>query len=272
MGEFPDIPDERIRRARWPAWATIGFILVLIATLLPFLFDPWHLRTYASFALFLPTIGVLISAVWFLRTGARAAPRLPLILGCVFIVSGIAFDVFSTMLHSPDLELEGNRIARYLLDSGYPVGFVYAYGSAAQTCVAVAQCLFWAAFLKHLPTYLESSYDRVGPSFSHFLKSALGGRNVTWREFFFSPTAIRRASLYHLICSAIPFCVCVGSLYRWYLGLHWWGQLSDVSNLQAILVATVAFFAGYAWWLFRAYRRIQRRSIDEAANHEQNLG
>jgi hypothetical protein len=262
MDENPQAHEEHIRRAGMPAAVTLLLVVALLVTLLPFaLSGLWHLREYATFALFVPGIGLVLSCLWFLWTGPHGVRRGPCYAGCLFVLGGIWLDLFGTVVHSPDLEQEANLIARYLLDSGRSVGFVYAYGAAGQLCVAVAQCALWIALVKHLPIYLESSYADARSSFAGFLKAALGSGKLTWRQFFWSVRAGRGVSWYHSLCFLIPFGVLLGAAHRWYLGLDWFGLFRRVPGPLAMAILSAAFFSAYFVWLFWAYRRIRRASM-----------
>jgi hypothetical protein len=267
MDENPQRHDDQVLRATTPAVVILLLVVALFLAVLPFLLgDLWHLREYAAFALFVPSVGLVAGCLWFVRTAPIPAPRWLCYAGCVFVLGGIAFDLFSTLLHSPGLEREANVVARYLLDSGHSLGFVYAFGAVGQLCVALVLCGLWIAFVKHLPAYLGSSYAAGHSSFLSFVKAAMGSGKLTWWQVFFSVTAMRRVSWYHVLCFAIPFGVLFGGLHRWYLALHWFGMFHQVPRAAAIAIMIAAYFVVYILWLFSMYRRIQRTSLPSAGD------
>ncbi len=99
---------------------------------------------------FLPVVFViaLLLAANLVRSGPGPLPLAAFLAGVVFIVAGALLDITVTIVHTPDLRLEGNPVARLLLDSGHSVGFVYGYGALAQSFYLSFLTLMWASLLR----------------------------------------------------------------------------------------------------------------------------
>jgi len=72
-----------------------------------------------AYAIPLILIIALFLAVRILVAGAQPLPWGIVIAGCAFVVSRAIFDIFATVIHSPNLTQETNPVARLLLDSGH---------------------------------------------------------------------------------------------------------------------------------------------------------
>src|SRR5262249_41400670 len=100
-------------------------------------------RVPAAYALPAVLVVNLALAVRLARAGRAAVPIVAAVLGCAFVVGGAAFDIFATVLHSPNLSDEGNPVARALLDAGHPVAFLYGYAAVGQSLYLLFLCTLW---------------------------------------------------------------------------------------------------------------------------------
>jgi hypothetical protein len=206
---------------------------------------------------------LLALAIQLLRKGRDPFPRSLFLAGAFYVVGGIALDVFATILHTPDLKDETNPFARFLLDSGHSLGFVYVYGFVAQTLLGLFACAFWGAFLHHKNTWLEASLECHPKSFIEYFKAATGGGKLTYRQWLFPMRLSELPSFYYAIWFLIP--VIFGSiLERWYLGLFWFQACPFVPyHLVGIagIVICLLFFVG---WLQSSYYQLRKRLIPQA--------
>ena len=72
-------------------------------------------------------------------------PRALFLAGLAFAAGGAALDVVATVLHTPDLSLEENPVARALLDGGHSLSFVYGYAFVCQALLVALLAVVWAA-------------------------------------------------------------------------------------------------------------------------------
>lgn len=175
------------------------------------------------------------------------------LIGSLFVAGGAAFDGIATLIKSPTLSREGNPIARSLLDSGFSANFVTLYGIASQIALVIFICAWWAAFLKHKETLVALAKSKNEQSRFGFLKAAMGGAHLSWRQFFLPFKFSELPTSYYLVW-ILPVCFVWGSLYRWYLGFNWLGFVS----LPLLLVASISVvipFIGYTIWLWNEHSK-----------------
>jgi hypothetical protein len=241
-----------------------GFVVVsAVLAVMALLFLLGLLKQFHLLIAYLLPLGLLVLlplAVQLVRKGRALLPRRLFLGGVFYVVGGIALDVFATILHTPDLKDETNPIARFLLDSGHSLGFVYVYGLAAQTLVALIACAFWGAFLRHKNTWLEASLECRPKSFMEYFKAATGGAKLTYRQWLLPIKLSELPSFYFVVWMLIP--VIIGStLERWYWGLSWFQAVPFVPyHLVAIagIVMCLFFFVG---WLQSSYYQLKKQLI-----------
>lgn len=228
-------------------WGLFVLLLEVDALLLP--------TVYA-----LPVLAILflIAVVRMARLGTGRASRRAVLPGVLFVVGGATFDIVATVIHSPDLELEGNPVARALLDTGHGLTFTYVYGAIAQLVFVAALVAMWVAFLRHR----ERLVDEVGrhERFWPFFKAATGARHLGWREWIVPLRMSEFPHPYPVVWILVAV-VLSASAERWFLGLEWFGLVP----------------LGLRWWVFGAVlvvgqlvyfawlRRATRAVAEEAA-------
>lgn len=237
----------------------LGLLLCAPAVFGPVVLWP---ESFAWAALLTPVLLAcgLREAVRLLRLGTSAVPLGLAIFGVVYVVGGAAFDMLATALHSPELDREGNPVARAFLDSGYGVPFVYGFAIVAQALLAAFTSIVWIAFLRHREA-LVASLPRSG-SVGAFLKAALFGPD--WSAGRRGWSLPRRwsdlPSPYHLFWFWVVAFV-AGSSERWYLGLEWF-QLIHSRRWQVIGGTFVLSTVLYLGWLWSMARRARPSSCD----------
>jgi hypothetical protein len=192
----------------------------------------------------------------------RAEAPLPVALflaGAAYVIGGATFDIVTTVIRTPSLQLEANPVARVLLDNGFAVSFVYLFGGIGQALIAILNCLLWAAFLRHVPEVVKSAKAKDPSSTAVFIKAAGGADHLSWRQWFF-PLSIRELPrAYHSLWLCVV--VWMGALIgRWYLGLAWLG----IIHLNLIVVALVGMLVSltiYFLWLARQYNFSAEQSV-----------
>ena len=159
---------------------TFATVIVFLIGFLP-VFKPLAIpMSYlAPFAL----VYAVVLAVILYRQGTSDVPPLPALIGIILVVGGVAFDLIVTVTHSPNLSKEANPFVRLFLDSGYSLEFVYAYGFIFQFLFTLIICVLWIAFLRHRETLLASARKSNPKSGFAFLKAAMGGAHLSWRQF-----------------------------------------------------------------------------------------
>lgn len=195
-------------------------------------------------------VGISLMAALYLQ-GSAKPPALPLWLGVAVIVGGAFFDMLTTVVKSPNLTLEGNPIARALLDGGYSLSFVYGYGLFAQILAMTLGCMMWAVFLRHKKTLIASAKNPGTKSYLDFTKVAFGGEDLSWRQFLFPLKISEFAKSYHTTLAFNALWVGL-TPYRWYLGFEWLSGINAYRTHVTILLL-LAFAIGYLLWLWREY-------------------
>ena len=232
----------------------IGFTIITI--LIPTIYYTAYfevLRIILAYVLPLILLGGIALVVPIYLQGRSDLPRVPLFSGFIFSIGGVALDAGATILNTPTLTQEANVIARALLDSGHSIGFVYAYGIVSQILYLILVCGLWATFLRHRMTLLGSVIDALPKSGLEFLKAAVGGAHLSWRQYFFPLKFSELPKSYHLVMLvAVTLTGCM--LFSWYLGLTWMGVLR-ASHIAALIVCILLSLICYIGWLLFQYSR-----------------
>jgi len=232
---------------------SIACIATLAASLVYYAQFLKPLRLPFAYFLLVVLAYIVVLGIALYRQGTSNLPVLPFMVGTIWIVGGIAFDVIVTIIKTPTLSLEYNPVARQFFESGLSIEFVYLYGITAQAMFALLICVGWAAFLRHRKTLIELAWQPEPKTFTQFINAALTGRitvkprnertlsdylNFKWYRFTFL-----------LIVSflAVPF-------IRLYFGLEWLGIAPFPRSIVVSVSATVAVLA-YFIWLWREYSK-----------------
>jgi hypothetical protein len=196
---------------------------------------------------------LLALAVGVERAGPASAPWWAVLLGVAYIVGGAALDITATVVHTPDLSLEQNPIARLLLDGGHSVAFVYGYAAVCQSLdLAFVSCL-WIGLLRHRCAILESL--RGSQTLLQVFKGATGGAKLTWRQWCLPLRLSDLPSAYHLLW-LLTVAMVAGSMERWYLGAEWYGFLPG-ARWVVVSGSVSAGLVFYLLWLWQGVRRLQ---------------
>ena len=229
---------------------TIGIVFILLVYFTPSLYA---FQVPVAFLLPVYLIYEVVLAALMYQAVNSPLPTIPLISGLLFVAGGAALDGLATLIKSPTLTLEANPIARSLLDSGFSVNFVIIYGMASQIAFVVFICVLWAAFLKHKDTFLALVKSKNEQSGLGFIKAAMGGAHLSWRQFFLPFTISEFPTSYYMVW-VLSVCFVWGNLYRWYLGFNWLG-LPSLPLALAISISIVIPFFGYIIWLWREFNK-----------------
>ena len=195
-----------------------------IASLLSFTdvdFRRLHLLTAYS----LPILGVVTLALLcgFIRQGNTQLPSMITVCGGLFIIGGALTDIAVTVIHSPDLAMEGNLYLRILLDSEHSLAFVYAYAFITQLLYIALFCGLWIGFLKHRWLIVQSVSSSSPRSILEFIKAATGGAHLSVRQWLLPLRMSEIPLLYHYVwVIAIPIVFGI-SQFRWYVAMEWLG-------------------------------------------------
>ena len=149
-----------------------------------------------------------------------------------------------------NLQYEANPIARALLDSGHPLPVVYLFGAACQVLVVVVSCLLTIAVLRHRRRLIDSV--RYTRSITELLKHLIGGRHLTYRQWLLPMRYSELPEIEFYTWFAGPILL-THSIYRFYLGLEWFGFVSGMRLIvgcsSALLGITI-----YCLFLWKASR------------------
>jgi len=195
----------------------------------------------------------IVLGIMIYRKAIDPLPITPFVLGFLFMAGGAALDGIATLVNSPTLDREGNPISRVLLDSGHSVSFVIAYGILAQVLWVILICILWAAFLKHKNAYLALVKEKNARSGWDFIKAALGGAHLSWRQFLL-PLKIKEFPTSYYWFWMFPVLFVGISLHRWYLGFVWMGMI-NFSSFGVALISSVLAFVAYLVWLLQVYSK-----------------
>jgi hypothetical protein len=200
------------------------------------------------------TLPLILLATIFLavRLACYGTAPIPIwlgMIGCVYIVGGPIFDMLATIIHTPDLKLEGNVIARLLLDNGHSVTFLYVYAIVAQTLLMTLTSALWLSLLTHRAILAaEMGNPRA---VIQLLKAAVGGGKSTW-SWRFTWTMSDLPQLYPLLWLLVVGLVACASDH-WYLGLEWF-KLISTGRVPTVLTIVGVAYVLYFSWLWHASR------------------
>ena len=250
-----------LKLARRLALRVLLLLGLVYAALLTILLAHSTCQLWLIYFLPLPIFGLVLRSVQFFRAGAAPVPVPAFATGCAFLLGGIAFDMVATGVHTPDLAIEANPLARALLDSGHAVVFVYCYGLMMQTALGVVLCALWGAFLRHRHTWLAAAKENAH-SFAQFFRMTAWGTPAAQRGIPFPRTTSYDLRAYQLVF-VVTFPLVMGEgLQRWYLGLEWFRLVPYFPFPCVALGAIGLAFVVLIGWLSMQYHRLRRERID----------
>jgi hypothetical protein len=222
-----------------------------------------HSMYQLSLIYFLPLLmfGLMLRSVQFFRSGTARVSLPVFVTGCAFLLGGIAFDMVATGVHTPDLAIEANPLARALLDSGHAVLIVYIYGLIMQTALGVVLCALWGALLRHRNTWLAAATEEAH-CFAQFFRKAAWDTGAAQRGTSFLRAPLCAARAYQLVF-VVTFPLVMGEgLQRWYLGLEWFRLVPYFPFPCVALGAIGLAFVVLVGWLAVQYLRSRPERID----------
>jgi hypothetical protein len=228
-------------------------IFVLVLTLL--FVQPLSTRTLLAYLLAIPGVALLPALVLVCRKGPEPANTVALAAGMVFIWIGVAFDIFATLWHSPDLAREANPAIRAFADSGHSLALSYVYLAGVAVVSSLALSIWWAIFLRHKEALLALSFRAEPQSFARFFKAATGGAALSWRQYFLPMKLAELPAAYPVVVGYGPFIVLMATFAHIYAALIWFRLVSHPSIVGVLLWSTLLALAVYAVWLHRAFAR-----------------
>jgi hypothetical protein len=236
-----------------------AFVIVLVAAIyapaLIFLVHAPRLVMLAAAYVLVVGLGLFAASAFRLMiAGTAPVPGKAFAAGAAFIAGGAGFDIFATILHSPDLRNETNPFARFFLNSGHSVLFVLVYGALCQSLLAIGSVLLWRGLLSHRATIIDSIRGS-SRSFPEFMKAILGGAKVTWKQWIIPWCRSRgdRSERYFYYPWPIAAILVGGAAYRWYLGLEWFGFAPGnrvVVGISSVILGLAVYFS-WAWHAVR---------------------
>jgi hypothetical protein len=232
--------------------AIMGVMLLLTLAIVPFFFSSASSQLLLTITYVLPAavLGLLVLTIILARQGPVRSIS-ALVMGCIFLLGGLAFDIAATVWHSPDLTREANFIARIVLDSGHSLAFTYVYGAIMSILVGLATCFWWMAFLVHYRTWLDTvRSDR----YVEFVRLAYGGGILSWRQLLLPLSvadfvATYRACYYWswinwtVVVIVLTFC-------HIYAGLEWFEVVPWLHPVVMALIAGALAFLLICGWLY----------------------
>jgi hypothetical protein len=230
-----------------------GIIVAILILLVYFIPSLHAFRVHMTFLLLIYLIYSIGLAAIMYRIAPSPLPIMPFVIGLIIAAGGAALDGISTVINTPTLVLEINPVARSLVDSGYSLNFVMIYGIVFQVAFVVFVCVLWAAFLKHKETYIALVSNNSEKSYLGFIKAAMGGAHLSWRQFFL-PLKIDELPTTYYFVWILPICFIWASLLRWYLGFNRLGLVSFPLSLVLIISIAVPII-GYLIWLWLEYKK-----------------
>jgi hypothetical protein len=247
------------------AKASFWLICVTLLLWIPFIpkvlgpFPPPKPATWEivlAYFVLLPLPPLLYLAVRLYRLGPAPVSPFLLLAGIAFLLLGAAVDIIATVVNSPDLRHEANPIARTLLDSGLPLGWVYAYGGIATAMGLAILSYWWAGFLAHYRTLLDWAWASRPQSYLEFVRATAGW--LTWRQLLFPMSlsdlvAVYRACYYWFFqtFSLIAFAL---TLPRFYIALVWFQMVPFVHVYTLYLLSVAVVLPLYMLWLYWEYK------------------
>lgn len=193
------------------------------------------------------------------KQGCRFRLTTAALAGLIFIVGGAALDLTVTLLKSPDLSMEGNPYVRALLDSHYPLWFVYAHLAMTQAAFVFLFCQFWIAFLRHQPILLGGIRAARPRTPLEFLKAATGGAHLSLRQWLMPLRASEMPLLYHSLWAMVLAIVFGITLFRIYAALEWLDFVTPAFASRAVVLFSglLGSLCAYFLVLERQYRAVQ---------------
>ena len=211
------------------------------------------LNPYAAYLAPVPYAVFLGLTVLLFRTGTDRIPKAALVLGVVFLLGGVAFDLVATVVHSPDLAREANPAVLVLRARGHSVRFVYVYGVVLEVFVGVVNCMLWAAMLRHRRTWVRSSLRNTRSRAQFLLKAMSGKTFASWRSLTERFTRAQRLrAFYHVLWVLVPMRL-GAQVNRWYLGASWFRWVPQVREPYVALAGIVLFELALIVWLCRRF-------------------
>ncbi|MBA4065224.1 MAG: hypothetical protein C0501_16235 [Isosphaera sp.] len=253
MPVSPDDPMPGRTAARWLSGILVAMILWVLAVWLAPQLRP--LRVPTVYAVLAAGGVVLVLAVRFAAAGRDRTPVGPLLAGWAVWFGGAAADILATVTHTPDLAREANPLIRALLDAGWPVDAVYAYGAVSQAVFVAVGAVLWVAFLKHR-TDLVRLMPPSGSLLAYF-KAGTGARELSYRQWLCPLTAAELPWGYHYACWGAVCFVGIGAA-RFYAAAEW-HRLVEPTVANRVVAGTVMLLVvcvAYAWWLKAARRAL----------------
>lgn len=249
-----------VHQTRWVALAILLSVCATACVAALFIVDipvTWHV--WAAYLLVIPAVGLLLLSMLFVVKGQDRMTRLPFWMGFCFIVGGIAFDVWATLLQSPDLALEGNMVISALLYTDHDPDFIYVYGLGLQSILCCIMILLWAGFLRHRHTWFDDVMNDAPLTYAEFLKATTGGGKLSWRQYIIPGRMSDFLCGYHVLLWTLPPMLVYAAAFRWYAGLDWFeivpGPYSILGVRMMIGMAAVIFTIFFVWLYREFYTR-----------------
>lgn len=256
---------QAVHETRWVAVAIFGLVCATACFSVPLVLDvsvAWHV--WAAYLLVIPAMGLLMLSGLFVAKGRGRISRVPFWLGFGFIAGGVSFDIWATLLQSPDLSWEGNRAISTLLRTQHGSDFIFVYGLGLQSILACTMILLWTGFLRHRHSWLGAAMDHAPRTFAEFLKATTGGGELSWREYIAPLRVSELRCLYHVLLWTLPPMLFYAAAYRWYVGLDWFGLVPEPYSSMGVraitMIATVIFSSFFVWLYYEFSHRAAQLS------------
>jgi len=255
---------EIVHQTRWVAVGILLTVAVTAGVAAAFFFDfPVSWQVWAAYLLVIPALGLLLLSALFVAKGQGRMDRAGFWLGFGFIVGGITFDLWATLLQSPDLSMEGNKVIRTLLYTDHNPDFIYVYGLGLQSILGCVMTLLWAGFLRHRHTWFNAVMDHTPNTFVEFLKATTGGGQLSWRQYLVPYRSSELLCGYHVLLWTLPPMLLYAAAFRWYVGLDWFDIVPGPYSLLGVrLVAAMVgvIFLAFNIWLYREFTLRSRQA------------
>ena len=201
-------------------------------------------------------LGLIFFLSRFNRQGTSDVQRIPLIAGWIVIAFCAGFDLFVTIVNSPNLADEGNYFVRILLDTGHSLPFVYVHWLSTQMTFVTTFCLLWLGFIKHRGILLSTLHSASPRSLVDFLRVATGGAELTTRQWLFPVRISELPFLYHGIWVTAVTMIFGNSIFRCYAAFEWLGliQPSAFGRNTVVFAGTMGALLTYFVMLWKLYR------------------
>ena len=210
-------------------------------------------RTAVAYGLPFVALGFLWLACCAARFGPNPAHRLALVIGLLVILGGIVFDIGATIYHSPNLSRESNPVARFLLNGGHSLPFVYAYGFVVQAALAGILSMLWWGYLRNYQRWLNCALVHRPASFAAFVKACAGGGDLPWARFLFKIKPKDPIAAYQMLWFIALLILPVVS-DRWYWGMRWFEWVPEIESTVRFAACIILSFGSITMWLYWKYR------------------